>query len=1273
MMRINALQPFNQQTLPTGIQKKISYVWRIGLATSLVFLLAGMLLHPVRANSPAQSTGHWRYVRTDNIVFDVSKDNDKWNVYKNSISDGGGYYYHGHGNEQTSDPTDLDILEIKCTWAVTSPNSLDTLMPGDTLEATANCTDTSKKNSQGQESYIRSSLKFALEPPGAVENSREKVVFDVDPGFQQSNTTKDTVNVPSLIYWPAGNVTGASPSGNGNQSTSVPTGDKSQNKLALMFFLNGAGYSERVYDWVAGGAAGPLITQPAPGGNGCTATLTPNGDIIPGREIYFNVNVVNDQNAPVAPQDGTWLYNRVGSTNGNMKWDGKAATVEYQYTCPVNGQRLSTSYAISPQDDGSGWIVIAGGAGAVAAAGLAAAAGGVALIATSSKKNVKQSNPPQPPRYILQLDPVKQKVNSREMIRLKVKPGEKVPLVIKAWRINPNGSTVPAPEALIHLAIPPSPAGLMVSPESGKGILSCAFYISKPTICTDLVVGINASASGFTAQTQVKVSIVPNYELKLDWAGSPPGHLQPGSKEVYACASLSAIPQPDAQSTPDVLAGKINLSAQGPNSEKIRIQCAAPAQQGMFVRQGFLWIPVIVLLPDPGTSFQPGNPSLVATFICDDQRLEQRLLVDMNEQLDFDAWVQGKKQVDVLFNQNLTPPAWDFSDIRAYFHAPNQDNIPAHPSFPYQVTVQSVECDPPVLDVNDIQTDKDLTTLCLNLKPGLNLEQFMGKDLCAYNGTIKVKISFRGENNQPYTAQITYQLRPQLELFAHGQDIHGREYKKINLGALEFVSDGDDLLGVMIGCCRTDQPGPRDIDQIEQVDPGWWNFKGSLQGAAASDYQAHSPEEDQDDKRMLLVKSTKPLLYNPGRKNQKMTLHLEASLNASLPRHYLRSPLLCDLPLKPRFPDLRLWVVPGKERHTSEAWMMTFLDGNTSQALAETILILKLHKDGGEDGVNLDTYLNLQDQQSVSTGEDGSEQVILRYNGLNWSNYKEAVFTVSCTITNKAGDQESEAVKTSINIKENVERTLYDLFESAQSLKLNNPYWKDRSLGLTSLIDLTVYRPFVRGPVWNACEELSGNEGKYAAGNKKTKFAHDYVCSEFRDRIAEWLIKRRHYHRGNTEEVINKMTTMNGIEFENYIVASGLHNYEAIFLSGMSPTEDPRGLDPWWKQAWDDANYLHPEQLISNGWERYYCAETASWMTVSLVPAIALGLATGGATVSVSLAALGPIIAAYASATVGEEAPGKVYTDREYKWFKGNHYAERHVFITDWVTDNPNG
>ena len=97
-----------------------------------------------------------------------------------------------------------------------------------------------------------------------------------------------------------------------------------------------------------------------------------------------------------------------------------------------------------------------------------------------------------------------------------------------------------------------------------------------------------------------------------------------------------------------------------------------------------------------------------------------------------------------------------------------------------------------------------------------------------------------------------------------------------------------------------------------------------------------------------------------------------------------------DLESIPVFPNLKLWVVPGRARGESEAWMVAYLDNDPQTAPAR-------YHPGCKGGIPWRGKLLTPDGEAVSsviTGPEGTEQVYLFYSGLDWSNYREAVFKV---------------------------------------------------------------------------------------------------------------------------------------------------------------------------------------------------------------------------------------------------------------------------------------
>jgi hypothetical protein len=582
---------------------------------------------------------------------------------------------------------------------------------------------------------------------------------------------------------------------------------------------------------------------------------------------------------------------------------------------------------------------------------------------------------------------------------------------------------------------------------------------------------------------------------------------------------------------------------------------------------------------------------------------------------------------------------------------------------------ECVKFDPDVLVVsNIIQHDRDEYTITCEIKSNIFLEDFFGENLELHEGIIKAIITPKcGESRTP-AAEVKYQLRPQFELFANQGGKKERAYKGLTLLNLEVVVDGDDRLPLSIGARRTDKSIDRSAETVNELNPDLWIYEFSLKGSQVENFIVEEDEDTPlDQASRLLIQSKGPELFSKDRWADDLVLHLEGSMEPFYGGHYLQELVDCDLDIKLLYPNLKLWVVPGKARGTSEAWMVTHLGSDPNRRLADTILNVKVKSFGSGQLLTPDG----DQQASVITGPDGTEQVNLWYKGLDWSNYKQGLFTVSAVLTNRAGDRESHPVEEAVNIGQNVSSLLEELYLKSDMLKLNNPYYMNETLGLSDLISLTSYRPMVRGPVWNACLTFSD---LVASQDKTTsfRFSRDYVCSEIRDRISEWLITRRHYRPGGLHK-LETVQKMNGIEFDHFTIG-GVHNYEALFLSGMHPEEDPRGLDPWWKQNWLDQAYLDPDGLITKNWQRLYSTETAAWLQISLTPLAVLAVWSGGVTVAAALQLLGPVISSYAGATAGQLGSkwemGTVYSGGNYGCLRpDNLYTPRNVLIDEWAAD----
>ena len=314
----------------------------------------------------------------------------------------------------------------------------------------------------------------------------------------------------------------------------------------------------------------------------------------------------------------------------------------------------------------------------------------------------------------------------------------------------------------------------------------------------------------------------------------------------------------------------------------------------------------------------------------------------------------------------------------------------------------------------------------------------------------------------------------------------------------------------------------------------------------------------------------------------------------------------------------------------------------------------------------------------MQTGPDGSAEAILWYHGLDWSSWQQALFKLECVVVRKVGEPiESEPVKLVVNVAQNVRDLLATLVKGAESLHLNNPYYEDPRWGLTDIVALTTFRAPMRGPIWNFCTSLSGQEAASQSKDKKiawkAKFARDYVCSEYRDRIARWLMARRNYRPGQPDHV-DMMSRMNGIEFDHFFLGGelgALHNFEAIFLSGMEPEEDP--------QEWTSVAYADPDGLITANFGRIYSAEFVAWANAVGIPVVAgLVLSGWGGSLAVVTTALLELVAAYTLVSGVSVNKDSVYSlAKGYQFYAFGKaalpYVGREQFVGDWVAANPSG
>jgi hypothetical protein len=924
-----------------------------------------------------------------------------------------------------------------------------------------------------------------------------------------------------------------------------------------------------------------------PGTGTCTASISLPSQMEPGKSFTPKATIVDKSGNPVTAQTEKWFYN--GTQGTPMTWDGNAALVEYEFICPLDGTPGRAQTTINPKTTTPGWLVVAGGLGLVAAAALAAIGAGAVMMASGRKKLKKDTNLP---KYILQLD----------KRSLEVRIDEKTPLTIRAWRINPDGSIKPAPETAIHVTVPASPGGLMATPQVGQGVLVCYFSIPKPTVCEVVVVSISASARGFATQTSVAVKIVPTYELNLKWHDPQADSLKPDGKEIYAYATLTAKPLPDAKTTPDDLASRIKLLTKGPNATLICLKTSPPANQKPYVQKGALWIPLSMPPLPPGTILQNGSPTLIAQ--CDEggKRIEKNLEVKVSESGIFDAWAQGKKNVDAIYVESTNE--WAFGGLTVYFHDPLDENKIV-PPLANLGNPELLFTPPDILDlVNYGEVKPGYFSGDILLKQGVDLEKFFGPELDEKDARITLVLNVKDDNGKTYTSKpITYQICPTVELVVINDpdsETEGHEYYDVELDPFEFVADGEDEVEIYTGYRRTDHPA-----EEKRFCPFGKIKKINLQGPEKTLYLVGSrdvpfePIEDTPGLWKTKIKTKKPLLFTQSHVNSSLSLDVLGELVKPPPNYRIKPKKLdnsggneCQQTLKPCFLHLSLWVIPGWAGGTSIAGAVLFLPRKGKPVNMTTFYELDLTCRSNGQPLTSVPKTELYSRVNRSAGMRPGNQSIrdwlkawrLDYPRIeSWT--EKGIHNIYCRV-----NESSEAVNFTIDVEENGSWMFAQLIKNADSpgLALNNPEWENSTA--MWLVDKGLLPlPEFHGAFYNIRSAVMDIVfGKYNYDEKYYK----YTCGKYSKRITSFIIDLRNYRH-------DTITKMNGIETMPFQIPEA-HDYAGIYLSGMSPTKNPIFIDPWYRQKWDEtatgANFGYKFQAV-----KFYSTTIAVLSATALV------------------------------------------------------------------------
>ena len=509
---------------------------------------------------------------------------------------------------------------------------------------------------------------------------------------------------------------------------------------------------------------------------------------------------------------------------------------------------------------------------------------------------------------------------------------------------------------------------------------------------------------------------------------------------------------------------------------------------------------------------------------------------------------------------------WQVPDLVAFFRKPGQDT-PVKVGFYYGFMDPPLTFEPDILEVKEgYSSDGGLTyDFKLDIKDGIDLETYFGEDLTDDNGKVTVNIVVKDESGKEYPAKTELQVHPQLKMVAYAYDLDigksGRPetpYKGLELKDMQFVADGIDVLPLVFFFVRTDKElleGDEYLSAVDLVD---------VQSVKFTAGKFPDPEVNAEDSGEGLfaykVRSNGAILYAREEPTH-YALQVEPRMKAGAPANIGLAGMSHEIPVSPQFLKFHFWVVPGQYRDTSEAFAYVQL---YPSKMGVPNMPLSLEVENPSDRNRGFLELVNGDREQTTREEDyakseayvplakGSACWALRYSNMNWDNLSSCIFKITCTGPESDTGPIWQTSRT-INVGQNIHTLLSDFLDSADSLKLNNPYWKD---------SLCPYH--LRGPVWNLICRADSSK--------------PYVCHWLRERIMGWLTDRSLYGEGGGVEKIESMMDMNGIEYQ-YCSFTPFHVWANLFLSGTDQIKAAKALDPWWEQRWVDPSLKNHENL----------------------------------------------------------------------------------------------
>ncbi|HEY9068957.1 MAG TPA: hypothetical protein VIV61_01800 [Candidatus Ozemobacteraceae bacterium] len=678
-------------------------------------------------------------------------------------------------------------------------------------------------------------------------------------------------------------------------------------------------------------------------------------------------------------------------------------------------------------------------------------------------------------------------------------------------------------------------------------------------------------------------------------------------------AGLALIKKAGSRVTPDQPAGYVlQLSAQQIDVDPMtsaKLQITAwrimgdasryPATEAVISLAFQPPIPALSVTPDAGTGQLrceitldrlPESGTLATTLVVTARAgaatTSASVRIGLGMQLG--AWASGLAEAEVVFDK--VRHMWVLPPITAFFL--DSRGAQARPPGPWRFQDPPVVADREILEIETVSgtlAGMDQGTIALRLRPDVDLlRDATLQPWLLGDGRVNLEIRAETQEELPrcFSARVTLRFRPTVERCAwsyHGaiENRGERPYRGLTLAQLELAADGADILHLAVAFRRTDAPEtplePAEYVELERIE---------LEGGDAAQF-ALEPDRSVPPlpgRGTWKIESLRPLLYTKERAERSLIARLTARLRPEA-RNVRLLPDPADIPLEPRAIALTPWVVAGQRPGTADAVALVCLPPHIKRAMSGVPVTVRVENLGHGS-------LRPLTGDAVRTGPDGlTGKCVLRYEGLSWANVSDARFRVKFGIPDRHGTIH-EAVFTDVDVGRNLMNMLTELETEAGNgeLEFENPLFDRNSaqfMGDTSWKMFGTLPEIFRGPAQNMLNMMFektalGTPAAIAASTEECQalagLTGRFVCGSYRARIRAWLERRRFGSPRGDETPIpfvpERMARYNGIEIGEYtmgMLATWPHLFAGIYLAGMSPAQDPRFIDPWWRQTWTNA------------------------------------------------------------------------------------------------------